>query len=58
MTGRHTSRSKDDRLYQATVDGDGLACREEVIPVAGYDHPVLVNKDDERRERDEGRGRM
>jgi hypothetical protein len=45
-TSRDAVRSKDDGLYQATIDRNGLACGDEVVLAAGCPHPVLAGKDD------------
>jgi hypothetical protein len=39
-------RSEDDGLYEATIDGGGLACGDEVVPTAGCPYSVLIGKDD------------
>jgi hypothetical protein len=44
-TSRDAVRSEDDGLYQATIDGGGLACGDEVVPAAGYLHPVFTGED-------------
>jgi hypothetical protein len=33
-TIRDAARSEDDGLYEATIDGGGLACGDEVVPAA------------------------
>jgi len=45
-TSRNAVRSEDDGLYQATIDGGGLACGDELIPAAECPCPVLAGKDD------------
>jgi hypothetical protein len=45
-TSRDTVRSEDDRLYQATIDRNGLACGDEVVLIAGCPYLVLTSKDD------------
>jgi hypothetical protein len=49
-TSRDAVRGKDDRLYQATVDGRRLAYGDEVDPRAGCAYSVLAGKEDGRCE--------
>jgi hypothetical protein len=44
-TSRDAVRSEDDGLYQATIDGGGLAYSDEVIPTVGYLHLVFTSED-------------
>ena len=46
MTSRDAVRGKNDRLYQATIDGGGLACGDKVVSRAGRPYPVLAGEDD------------
>lgn len=45
-TSRDAVGGKNDRLYQATVNGGRLACGDEVVPTAGCPYSVLAGRDD------------
>jgi hypothetical protein len=44
-TSRDAVKSEDDGLYEATINGGGLACGDEVVLAAGCPYPVLAGKD-------------
>jgi len=54
-TIRDAARSEDDGLYEATIDGGGLECGDEVVPAA-CPYPVLASEDWMMRNPGEGDG--
>lgn len=46
-TCRDASKGKDDRSYQATIDGGGVACGDEMVLAVGCPYPALASKNGE-----------
>jgi hypothetical protein len=49
-TDRDARGGKDDRLYQAAIDGGGVTSGDKMVLAAGCPSPVLASKDDGRCE--------